>query len=224
MDFQLADLTSIRRSWGRGVIFRAPKWDTTGPLVMAPLMDTEGDIVINTNGELATLTLPELTGPAGHDVDYLGENPVIEVPGYVTDPALMALISPNGSPNAGRERRGRPIENTIAIFPENIFLNPLTNEVDRTLILSYTGGVWTLDGDSLNAEAADLLDVSFWLWRCVINRPPLRFRGGAGDDKKNIETVTIQGLFHGDMPNGHHLYTIGNPYTADPSINLDGMS
>lgn len=224
MDYQLADLTQVVRSWGRGVIFRAAKWDTTSPLVMAHLGDTEGDMNIATNPEMAILTLPELTGPAGHDVDYTGENPVIEVPLYVTDPAMHALISPTGSASAGRERRGVPVEHTLAIFPENIWVDPATGRVDRTKLLSFAGGAWTFDGAALSAAKSELLDSSFWLWRATFNRPPRRFRGGAGDDKKNIETVSIQGLHHPDMPDGHHLYTTGNPFTADPSINLEGMS
>lgn len=223
MNFQLSDLNSVVRSWGRGVIFRAPKWDPTGPLTnLAQLGDTEGDISVQTNGEVAVMTLPELTGPAGHDADFVGENPVIEVPMYVTDPALHALIGPTGSAHGGRERRGVPIEHTIVIFPEDLWLDPVTGMVDRAKLLTFTGGVWTFDSAPLSATKAELLDSAFWLWRAVFNRPPRRFRGGAGDDKKNIETVSIQGLHHPDMPDGHHLYTTGNPFESD--INLEGMS
>lgn len=222
MDYQLADLTQVVRSWGRGVIFRAPKWDPTGPIGMAHLGDTEGDMNVQTNAETATLTLPELTGPAGHDMDYVGENPVIEVPLYVTDPAMHALISPSGSAHAGRERRGVVVEHTLAIFPENIWVDPTTGRVDRTKLLSFTGGAWTFDGSPLTSDKAELLDSAFWLWRAVFNRPPRRFRGGAGDDKKNIETVSIQGLHHPDMIDGHHLYTTGDPFLS--GINLEGTS
>lgn len=222
MNFTLMDLNALSRTWGRGVIFRAPKWDPTGPLALSYLTDTEGDIVVNTNPELATMTLPELTGPANHDVDFLGENPVIEAPMFVTDPLLHALVGPTGSAHGGRERRGRPVEHTIAIFPEELWLNPLTNEIDRTKDFSYNGGVWTYDGEALSATKLELLDASFFLWRAVINRPPRTFHGGAGDAKKQIEPVSIQGLYHPDMPNGHHLYTSGNPY--DAGIDLEGIS
>lgn len=225
--YDLLDLTTVARSWGRGVIFRAPRWDpTVGALTLTHVGDTEGDIVVNTNPETATLTLPELTGPAGHDMDYLGENPVIEVPMYVTDPAMHALISPSGSAHAGRERRGVVVEHTIVIFPENLWVDPATSRVDRTkvfeAVVASGGHAWEFDGNALSAEKLTLLDSAFWLWRAVFSRPPRRFRGGAGNDRKNIETVTIQGLHHPDMPDGHHLYTTGDP--ADSGIDLFGSS
>jgi hypothetical protein len=86
----------------------------------------------------------------------------------------------------------------------------------------FTGGVWTLGGSALSATQLALLDSSFWLWRGFFNRPPRRFLGGAGDARKNIETVSFQAMQHPDMPEGHRLYTTGDP--ADSSINLDGMS
>lgn len=222
MNYQLKDLTQVVRSWGRGVIFRAAVWDPTLPLSLTHLGDTEGDLVINTNPETAGLTLPELTGPAVHEMDYTGENPTIEIPLFLTDPAMWALCSPGGSAHAGNERRGLVAEHTIAIFPEQIWVDPSTGRVDRTKILAFAAGAWTFDAGALSAAKLALLDAAFWLWRAAFSRPPRTFHGGAGDARKNIETVTLQGLFHPDMPDGHHLYTTGDP--ADSAINLEGSS
>jgi hypothetical protein len=67
-----------------------------------------------------------------------------------------------------------------------------------------------------------MLGNTFWAWRGAFTRPSKTFHGGAGDARKNIETVTFTVMQHPDMPEGHKLYTIGNPYTA--SINIEGGS
>lgn len=209
--YSLLDLTTVIRSFGRGVVFYAPRWSPgDGPLALTHLGDTEGDIVINTNPEMAKLTVPELTGPAAHEIDYVGEDPVIEMPLYIADPAMHAIISPIGSAHAGRNRRSSPIEYTLAIFPEPIFLATVLGEqVEQTVGL--TGGTWSLGATPFTPAQLTLLDSSFWLWRAVFSRPPRRFRGGAGDERKNIETATVQTMHHPDMPSGHHLYTTGDP-------------
>lgn len=229
--YSLQDLNSIVRSWGRGVVFYSVDqqggttptlWDPTGPLYLRHLGDTEGDLVINTNPEMASLTTPELTGPAPHEVDYTGEAPQIEVPLYLADPALEAIVSPIGQASAGRSRRSAPREYSLVILPEALFLTTGVSGAVSAATLAVTAGVFTLGGQALTAAQTALLGFGFWAWRVVPTRPPKRFRGGAGDDRKNIETVTFMVCHHPDMPEDHHLYTIGNPY--DASINLEGSS
>lgn len=223
-NFTLKDVSRILASYGRGVVFYADKWDpTAGPLVMAQLGVTEGDIVETPNAATATMTYPELTGPAAQEMDYLGENPVVEIPLYLADPALLAIVSPSGSAHAGRSRRGPVKERTLAIFPEALFLSTDAEGIvtDKTVAFDIAGA-WTFNGVALTADQQRYLDVSFWLWRCVFNRPPRRFRGGAGEEKKNIETVSTQTLHHPDMPEGHHLFTTGDPF--DSAIDLNGFT
>lgn len=217
----LLDLNAVVRSFGRGVVFYGTRWDPTGPLALAHLGDTEGDINIQTNPDIQMLTVPELTGPAGHEADFTGENPVVEIPLYMTDPALFAIVSPSGSKHGGRDRRFAPQEYTLVIFPEALFLEVENGAVVRKTV-DWPGGNWTFDGAPLDAARETLLGASAWLWRGYFNRPPRRFLGGAGDARKNIETVSFQTLHHPDMPNGHHLYTTGDPFEA--GINLEGGS
>lgn len=230
-NYSLKDLSTVVRSWGRGVVLYATsdqagttpaRWDRTGQLYLRHLGDTEGDIVVNTNAQTASLTTPELTGPAPHDVDYTGEAPEIEIPLYLADPALEAIISPTGQASAGRSRRSAPREHTLVIMPESLFLKADSAGVVQSYTLAESSGAWTLNGVALTAAQLALLDASFWAWRVVFSRPPKRFRGGAGDDRKNIETVTAMVCHHPDMPEGHHLYTIGDP--NDAGILLAGTS
>lgn len=223
-NLNLMDVSGLIASYGRGVVFYAPKWvPADGALAMTQLGVTEGDITITPNGSTAGLTIPELTGPAVHEMDYLGENPTVEIPLYLADPALIAIVSPSGSAHAGRSRRGPVKEYTLAIFPEALFLVDDNEGIVHEHTVAFDGaGAWTFNGVALDADRQRLLDASLWMWRVVFNRPTRRFRGGAGDDKKNIETVSTQSMHHPDLPEGHHIYTTGDPFASD--IDLNGMS
>jgi hypothetical protein len=239
MDYRLSNLADVIRKWGRGVVFYAhntPAYDpaadapppgvrwTPGlgnPLYLAHLGDTEGDIAVTPNAEVAMLTLPEHSGPAVHDAEYTGENPVIEFPLFLADPALLALVSPVGSAHAGASIRESVAEHTIVIFPEPLFVKRVSGKSLRKA-LSFSGGVWQLDGQALDAAQQTLLGVSFWLWRCFFNRPPRHFKGGHGNDSRAIETVSVQGMHHPDMSEGAMLYSTGDP--ADLDIDLEGGS
>lgn len=222
--YNLLDLSTVLRSLGRGVVFRAPRWTpgSSGPLTLTHLGDTEGDIAIATNPEMAALTTPELTGPAPIEMDYTGEAPVITFPMYLTDPALIALVSPTGQASAGRSRRSAPVEHTLVILPEALFLKADGSGIVSDYTLATSAGNWTLDGVALDAAQLALLAGSFWAWRGVFTTPPRSYRGGAGDARKNIEEVTFTLLHHPTMPEGHHLYTVGDPDEA--GIDLDGGS
>lgn len=223
-NFTLADAAAVIATYGRGIVFDGDMWDpASGAISLTQLGHTEGDIVVNPNSQIAGLTLPELTGPAKHETDYLGEDPKIEIPLYLADPTLIARVSPSGSAHAGRSRRGPVKEHTLWVVPEALFLSADSVGIITTHTLSFDGaGVWTIDAVPLTAEQQRLLDASFWLWRAVFDRPPRRFRGGAGDDKKNLEKVMVSAMHHPDMPEGHHIYTTGDPFASD--IDLNGMS
>jgi hypothetical protein len=224
MKYNLQDLRGVVRSWARGVAFYAPRWNpsTGDPLNLTHLGDTEGDIGIALNGELATMTLPEVTGPAVHEADFTGENPVVDLPLYLAAPALLAVVSPAGSASGGRSSRQAPVEYTLVLFPEDLFITADVGGQQTRKELKFENGVWTVDGKALTAAQATMLDQAIWFWRGAFNRPPRTFKGGAGNERKNIEKATFQVMDHPDMPEGHHLYTTGDP--ADAGIDIEGGS
>lgn len=231
MNFDLLNLASVVRSLGRGVVMYATsdeagtipaRWDPATALYLQHLGDTEGDIEVATNAKMDALTTPELTGDAPHDMDYSGESPEISVPLYMADPALMAIVSPFGLASAGLSRRAQARENTIVIFPEGLFVESAPGVAPAAGTLAYSAGVWTLGGEPLTAAQTAQLGHTFWGWRGWFTRPPITYHGGAGDARKNIETVTFRVGHHPDMPEGHKLYTIGNPFDFD--IDIEGTS
>jgi len=220
---QLLDLGTVVRSFGRGIVLRAPAWDFASNLgaALVNVIDTEGNLSVAFNAELAKLTTPELTGPAAHEIDYVGEDPVITVPGYFTDPTNAAIFSPSGTRSAGRSRRSAPLTHTIALIPEGVYLrDPDIDRIVTAGVLTYVSGAWLLDGDPIGPVRQALMDGgAMWFWKCVANRPNMSLLGGAGDARKNIADLTIQTMHHPDAPEGHHLYTIGDP--TDFGIDLE---
>lgn len=222
------NLGDVLRSLGRGIIFYAPGnvnfrgWvPGSGPMVLTHLGDTEGDITIATNAEVVSMTLPEVTGPGRHNAIFTGENPSVSFPLFLADPALQDVITPTGSRHGGNSFRRQAKEYTLAIFPEALFLEEQDDGTFERKTLGYTvGGGWTLGGMALTAEQVALLDTSVWLWRGFFEKPPRRFIGAP--EGKNIETVTFAVLHQSAMPEGHQLYTVGDP--ADVEIDIEGGS
>lgn len=230
MDYTLLNLEALLRKIGRGSVWYAHdgtgptdigdpiRWDRDTELQLAQISDTEGDIVFNPNAEIAQLTLPETRGAAIFEATAVGGAPELQVPLFMADADLLALLSETGQASMGHSRV-RDIEGfTVVVFPERLF-----RKADNTYAtLSVSGGAFLLDGVALDAAHTSLLGHSLWLWNAIVQRPETTFRGGHGDDGKNIETVTIRPKVHPLMPEGHQLYTRGNPF--DFSIDLEGGS
>lgn len=226
----LLDLATVLRTYGRGVVCYAHdgspdqvpiRWDPADPLNLAHLGDTEGEIVFTPNSTTAGLTLPEISGEAQYEATATGENPTLEVPLFLADPALFPVISPTGTAGGGFGRVAPVDERTIVVFPERLFKKP-GGPATGYGPLEQTGGVWELDGVALAGDQIRLLGLSIWFWRCYVSaKPRQRFLGGHGDAAKNIETGTFTALMHADMPDGERLYTRGNPLDYD--IDVEGV-
>ncbi len=223
----LQNMNDILRASGRGVVLYAPGnvdyrgWEPgTGALALAHLGDTEGDISLAPNSEVAGLVLPEITGPAKHSAVVTGENPVLTVPLFLADPSLRDVVSPTGSRHGGVSARQRAKEYTLVIVPEALIRVPNGDGTTSALELKFEDGEWTIGGVPLSAEQLTLLAMSVWLWRGYFMKPPTRMIGAP--DGKNIETVTFQVMHQAAMPEGHQLYTYGSP--ADSEIDLEGGS
>lgn len=236
MDYSLLDLETLLRKLGRFSVFfhhdgaadgnfgdagvgDPTRWDFASELRLAHLADTEGDITFNPGGTVAELQLPEISGEAVHEATYTGDNPTIETPLFLADPDLLPVCSPTGKASAGHFRVRDVDARTIVLFPEELFK---VSDDAGYATLAYSGGAFTLDGSPLSAAKQTLLSAAVWLWNCYPVRPTERFRGGHGNDAKNIETVAWRGMMHPDAPNGERLWTRGNPYSK--GIDLEGGS
>jgi len=216
--YDLLDLTTQVRSIGRGSVF----YDTGAfafaaggtDVTFTHLGDTEGEIPIEANDEYSALTLPELTGPAPHEKFISGQAPVVTMPLYAADAALRAITSPTGSASGGFQRRRSVTEYTLAIIPEQVFI-----EANAQAQLTYDKvAAWQVGGDAASAAQLALLDLSIWFWRghFTVTMPIYRHEDGG----KVVQEVEFHAMHNGSMPDGHHLFTIGRPDQAATAIHL----
>lgn len=230
MDYTLLNLEDILRRIGRGSIFFATataaeadrdpiRWDRDQELYLKHLGDTEGDISFVPNGEVATLTTPEISGPAPREATHLGEAPALEFPLYLADPDLRTMVNPRGVGHGGYNRVCDPRDLTLVVFPEILFRDADCNYDS----LEYTtAGGWKLDGVAFTGAQESKLELTLWLWRGYFEHPTLMWRGGHGDDGKTIEDCRFVSLMHGLMPDGYQLWDTGDPNTH--GIDLEGGS
>jgi len=220
MSMSLLDLTAAVRTIGRASVFYVTKWDGTTKLqdTLTHLGDTEGEISISFGDEYSDLTLPELTGPAIHERYLSGMNPVVSLPMYLADPAIRKILDPVGSAGSGGYQRRRPVtEYTLVLFPEDLFI-----ESNAQVAVDFTTpAAWTVGGDAATAAQETLIDQAIWFWRGHFSFAPLAYRHE--DAGKAVDTVDFQ-VMHADIsttyiPDGHRLFTLGNP--SDYSIEID---
>jgi hypothetical protein len=214
---QLGDLDTTVFSIGKGAVFYADAWDFNSNLYTSLdfLGFTEGPVSVEKNETFNELTLPEYTGDAPHKRFVQGEGPVATIPLFTADPELRAILSPTGGASGGRRRQQPVKEYTLVVLPEELFLDPAT-DFQEDLVLAATGTGWTLGGDALSAEKDRLLNQSVWLWRGSFTKPPLRYQHEEGG--KSVDEVTFTCMYQVAAPNGHRLYTIGDPYEADIDV------
>jgi hypothetical protein len=217
-NLDLLDLTTQVRAIGRGSVFyeagafafAAGGTDAS----LTHLGDTEGEIDIVANEEYSALTLPELTGPAPHEKYVAGQAPVITLPLYAADAALRAITAPTGSASGGYERRRSVTEYTLAIIPEQVFI-----ESNAQAQLTYDKvSEWEVGGDAATAAQLAILDLSFWGWRghFTVTMPMFRHEDGG----KVVQNVEFHLMHNGSMPDGHKLFTIGRPDQATTPIHI----
>ena len=162
---------------------------TVGGLV--PLGIKDGDATVEWNEEYNDLIIGQ-TGPAIHQRKLRGMSPVVTFPILVGDPELYATLSPTGTAGGGHVEQ-QPVATTSLVLLPQSEMGPAG--------LSYP------DGAGPWAPAAP--EHAIWFWRGHFLRPGASFREAEGG--KRLDTVTFQAMWHGASPDGHKLFTIGDP-------------
>lgn len=232
MDVRLEALRVAAAEMGRGAVLIAVKdsytpgdlvtvedterWDGSGPLNLAHLGNTEGEISPSSEVAISELTFPEYTGPSAHKRYYDGESVMVTIPLFFADPRLQAICSPIGSASGGHSRQ-RPVkEHTLVIVPEQLLFDPSSDAFEA---LTYTGGVWQVGGSNLTAKQEQLLGLSIWAWRGSFGRQLPAYKHDDGG--KVVNPVEFSVMHSPEFPEGHMLYTRGDPTLA--GIDLEGF-
>jgi hypothetical protein len=231
MDVRLQELTIAAAAMGRAAVLIAvndayypgddlvvgdtQRWDRTGDLLLAHLGNTEGDVEFASDPAFSEMAFPELTGPMAHRRLYDGESLVVTLPLFFADPDLRAIASPTGSASGGYGRQ-RPVrEHTLVIVPEQLLYDP-TADAFEALTYSQANG-FRVGGSALTDEQERLLGLSVWIWRGSFGRNLPAY--SHADGGKTIVPVEFTAMYAEEFPDGHRLYTLGDPTVA--GIDLD---
>ena len=174
---------------------------------LAVIGATEGPINFNPAFEYNPLTAPEITGGVNHQSTTTLGNVTISVPVILGDPTLYAKITPTKTVGGGFSFPQKVQETSCLIIPLAELGGGLAYNVSGTQWARTAGnGVAAATGAGAAPQAA------IWLWRCYISHGELPYSYTNGG--KVIATLTITGMYDATKPEGHKVYTIGDPYAA----------
>jgi hypothetical protein len=194
-------------------------WDGGSELFLKELMLTNGEMTLEANAEYSDLKLTEYTGPIPIKRYYTGEAPVLQVNGYLSDPALRAIISPTGTKGAGFESQ-QPVQLlTLVAFPEMLFRGAVGQPLGT---LSFSGGAWELNGSPIAAGLERYIGQILWIWSAAPDRAPLVFSHPNGGEALAQASFALVQDLELPFPEGTQVYWIGDP--ADASIDIEGGS
>jgi hypothetical protein len=188
---------------------------TTGSMVS--LGAIEGKIGFSAPKTLNKLTAPELTGDVAHQATVTPGEVQVTLP-LISDgdlAALLAKISPTG---LGGEGSSSPVD----VFSTSLLILP-RKQVGGGL--SNVTTVWTrvTKGSNIGGSGAGFAPLgAVWLWRAMPNFDNIPFLYENGG--KQVVDVTFIGMWYSnpthdaDIPEGHKVYTVGDPRRAGVAI------
>jgi hypothetical protein len=202
MPILMPDLESYLTALGDAVLFVGDPFTVDG---MQELGAKQGDVAVNFNQTFNNLAFEEATGGIPHEATLQGENPVISIPLVVGNPLLWAKLSPTGTKGGGFSRPQPVVETALALVPY-----PELSKLSGAQSFSYPGpaGPWVVPpGAPVNW---------LWFWRGYFLRPDITMR--QADGQKSITTAQFQTMYFAANPEGHKIYTIGDPRAVVPPI------
>lgn len=180
------DLEAALKRIGKGAVFVGDPFTAGGLL---PLAATEGEITPTFAESFNDLTFPEYTGEIVHERQVMGEGVSLSIPIIMGDPALYAKLSPTGLAGGGHSSHQDVVTTSLVVFPYD--------EIGAGI--GFGAGAWS--------PAAP--EHAIWIWRGHFTRGGPMYK--QPDGGKTIQTVTFQGMYRAANPEGHKVYTIGDP-------------
>ncbi len=119
----------------------------------------------------------------------MGEGVALAIPIIMGDPDLYTKLSPTGLAGGGSSSHQDVVTTSLVVIPDS--------EIGEGI--GYAAGAWT--------PAAPTH--ALWIWRGHFTRGGPSFK--QADGGKTIQTVNFQGMYRAANPEGHKVYTIGDP-------------
>lgn len=192
MAAELRGLSDALRALGAAKVFAGDPFTVGG---LKEVAKTDGEISVEHNTEYNDFTATEHFGPGVIERKVQGENPTVSLPLILGDPLYWAELAPTGESHAGHST-------PQAVQTTSLVIVPLT-ELNANGTFSYDPAAATPTWDPAAPEHA------IWFWRGHFERVSTTFR--QEDGGKVVETVTFQAMVDIARPEGHMLYTRGDP-------------
>ena len=194
-------LAEAVRALGRAIVYAGDATSAGGLTVIGAI---EGEVQAEEMETYNDLVLPELTGETIHERDILQGGARVTVPlimgkqttgsgGSDSGAAVYAKISSDGVGAGGGYSTQQPVvTTTLLMIPEA--------EVPASGGLAFSVGAWTPNTPPVHAV---------WLWRAVPEVSGMSLQHGEGG--KVIREVPFLTLYDQAKPEGHKLWTRGDP-------------
>lgn len=180
---------------------------------MASLGRLQGDRNFEVEWEENNLTMEEWTGGLPHEqqLQVSAARITCSIVLNAEGAAIWPKISPTGTNGAGSLRFVVPAETAVLLIP--------ITELGGSLNWNATGTPqWerTLGNGVPAATGATAAPVhAVWLWRATVRHGSIPYPWANGG--KSMVDVTFTGMIDVTKPDGHMIYTIGNPRTVSPT-------
>lgn len=168
----------------------------------------EGTTEFTAGQDVNPLTAPELTGGVAHQSTAVLGDVTIKVNVVMGDNTLYAKITPWGSKSGGFSVPQNVLTTAVVLMPRS--------ELGGSL--AFAAGTWTRtagNGVAAASGAAAAPKNTVWLWRAYPSFGNLPFQYANGG--KVLVEVTFHAMFDATKPEGHKVYTIGDPAAVTPT-------
>jgi hypothetical protein len=174
---------------------------------MSALGKKNGPATVSVEETYSDLTA-EQTGPTVHARKLMGVQISVTVP-LIVDGTVWAKISPTGTKGGGWSTPQTPTPTTVWIAPDD--------EVGGGLAYPSAGPWARTAGNGVGAASgAGAAPVnSFWIWRAVPSMGDVAY--SYDDGGRMVVPVTFTSMFDASKPEGHKVYTIGDPRAVTPT-------
>lgn len=176
---------------------------------MVSIGATEGPITFAAPQEPNQLAAPELTGAVPHQSTVTLGDVTLRFSVIMGDPDLYPKISPTGAASGGSSIPTKVTETSALLIPRAEVGGGLAYPAAGPWARTAGFGV----GAATGAGAAPVNAI--WLWRCYPTFGDLPFAYPNGG--KVLVEVTLHGMFDVSKPEGHKVYSVGDPQAITPT-------
>lgn len=213
MTINRVTLAEALRAIGKAFVYAGDP-TTAGGLIA--LGATEGDIEVEELESYNDFTVPEHTGGAVHERKVIQEGAIVTVP-LVIGPKIDAtddgssiydkISSLGDGSGGGHSEQQDGVTTSLLVIPQSEV--PAGGLATEDTTADTVHDAWV--GGNIPIHAV-------WLWRAIAEVGSMSFRHGDGG--KIIREVSFRTLFDASKPEGHKLWTRGNPYAHGITVEI----